>query len=87
MGAAMARSSTLALVHAHSSSSTTLSSAAIVAAVLAALIALGCIAWGVARVRAFEARWTLSLRHAIAEAGFRAAATWAEFSDWARLGH
>jgi hypothetical protein len=29
----------------------------------------------------------LSLRHAMAEAGFRASATWAEFSDWVRLGH
>ncbi len=63
-----------------------LSGAAIAAAVLAALIALGCLAWGVARLLAFEPRRSLSMRHAMAEAGFRASATWAEFSDWARLG-
>jgi hypothetical protein len=37
--------------------------------------------------RAFEPHWLLSLRHAMAEAGFRLSATWAEFSDWVRLGH
>jgi hypothetical protein len=63
-----------------------LSSAAIAAAVLAALIALACLAWATARMLAFEPRWTLSLRHALAEAGFRASATWAEFADWMRLG-
>jgi cobalamin biosynthesis Mg chelatase CobN len=60
---------------------------AIVIAVLAALLALGCIAWGLARRRAFEPHWLLSLRHAIAEAGYRASATWSEFADWLRLGH
>jgi hypothetical protein len=55
-------------------------------AVLAALLALGCAAWAIVRARVFEPRWMLSLRHAMAEGGFRASATWAEFSDWARLG-
>jgi hypothetical protein len=64
-----------------------LSTAAIVAAILAALLALGCAAWGLARRRAFEPHWLLSLRHAMAEAGYRTSATWAEFADWARLGH
>jgi hypothetical protein len=64
-----------------------ISAAAIVVAVIAALLALACAAWGLASMQAFEPRWTLSLRHAVAEAGFRASATWAEFSDWARLGH
>jgi hypothetical protein len=54
--------------------------------VLAALLVLGCLAWAVARRRAFEPQWTLSFRHAMAEAGFRASATWAEFTDWLRLG-
>ena len=67
--------------------STSLSTAAIVIAALAALAALLCAAWGIARWRALEPRWTLSLRHAIAEAGFRASATWAEFADWMKLGH
>jgi O-antigen/teichoic acid export membrane protein len=71
---------------AQASSSGKLSGAAIVAAVIAAVIALGCLAWGFARMSAYEPRWTLSLRHAVAEAGFRASATWAEFSDWLRLG-
>lgn len=31
-------------------------------------------------------RWALELRHALAEASFRASATWSELGDWARLG-
>jgi hypothetical protein len=62
------------------------STPAIVAAVIAALLALGCGVWGVARLQAYEPRWTLSMRHSVAEARFRASATWAEFSDWAKLG-
>jgi len=76
----------MALALVHSSSGGKLSGAAIAAAVIAALIALSCLAWGIARMSAFEPRWTLSLRHAIAEAGFRASVTLAEFGDWARLG-
>jgi len=64
-----------------------LSAAAIAIAAIAALLALGCAVWGLARRRAFEPHWWLSLRHAMAEAGFRASATWAEFTDWVRLGH
>jgi hypothetical protein len=60
---------------------------AIVAAALAALLALACLAWGVARAFALEPRWLVSLRHSMAEAGSRASATWAELADWARLGH
>jgi hypothetical protein len=63
-----------------------LSTGAIVIAALAALLILICIAWALARRRAFEPHWLLSLRHAMAEAGFRASATWSEFADWARLG-
>jgi len=69
-----------------SASSNKLSTPAILAAVVAALLALGCAIWAIARLQAFEPHWTLSLRHTLAEAGFRASATWAEFSDWARLG-
>jgi hypothetical protein len=64
-----------------------LTAGAIVIAALAALLALACAAWAIARRRAYEPRWWLSLRHALAEAGFRASATWAEFTDWLRLGH
>ncbi len=63
-----------------------LSSAAIAIVALAALLVLACIAWAFARSRAFEPHWLLSLRHAMAEAGFRASATWSEFADWVRLG-
>ncbi len=66
--------------------STTLSTGAIAVAAVAALLVLGCLGWALARRRAFEPHWMLSLRHAMAEAGFRASATWAEFADWARLG-
>jgi hypothetical protein len=69
------------LTHAHG-----LSTLDIAIAAVAAIVALSCIVWALARMLTFEPRWTLSLRHAMAEAGFRASATWAEFSDWARLG-
>jgi cobalamin biosynthesis Mg chelatase CobN len=75
-----------ARAHARAKPSSKLSTAAIVVAIVAALLALGCAAWGLARRRAFEPHWLLSLRHAMAEAGFRTSATWAEFADWARLG-
>ena len=70
---------------AHSSSR--LSTGAILLAALAALLALTCAAWLVARALAIEPHWTLSARHALSEASFRASSTWAEFSDWVRLGH
>ncbi len=70
-----------------SSADKPLSSGAIVIAVLAALLVLGCLGWALARRRAFEPHWLLALRHATAEAGFRASATWSEFLDWVRLGH
>jgi len=63
-----------------------LSTGAIALAVLGALVVLACAAWGVARMLAYEPHWTLSLRHSVAEASFRASATWTEFADWARLG-
>jgi hypothetical protein len=63
-----------------------LSTGAIVIAVLAALLVLGCLIWAFARSRAFEPHWLIALRHASAEAGSRASATWSELLDWARLG-
>jgi hypothetical protein len=64
-----------------------LSAGGIAIAALAALVALLCLLWAIARALAFEPRWGMALRHTVAEAGFRAAATWAELRDWARLGH
>jgi membrane associated rhomboid family serine protease len=75
------------VLHKRSQHSNTLSTGAIVIAVIAALLVLACIGWALARRRAFEPHWLLSLRHAMAEAGFRVSATWAEFADWVRLGH
>lgn len=73
-----------AVVDSHATSG--YSTEAIAAAVLAALLILGCLAWALARRRAFEPQWLLSLRHAFAEAGVHASETWAEFTDWVRLG-
>jgi hypothetical protein len=71
----------------HAAHSGGLSNAAIAAVAVAALVVILCLVWGITRMLALEPRWTLSLRHALAEAAFRASATWDEFSDWARLGH
>ena len=43
--------------------------------------------WAVFALRRLRTALAASARHSVAEAGFRASATWAEFSDWARLGH
>ncbi|HXN38505.1 MAG TPA: hypothetical protein VN892_10735 [Solirubrobacteraceae bacterium] len=63
-----------------------LSTGAIVVAALAALVALGCVAWGVARAFAYEPRWVQYARHSIAEARLRTSSTCAELGDWMRLG-
>ena len=54
----------------------------IVGALLVMLLAL----WAFARWWAWEPRWLVRWRHATAEAGWRASAAWAEFTDWLRLG-
>jgi hypothetical protein len=66
---------------------TRLSTGALALAVLGALLVLGCIVWALSRWLALEPRWTVSLMHSLREASYRASATWAEFTDWARLGH
>jgi hypothetical protein len=71
---------------AHGKSSSKISTGAIVLAALAALLALASLAWAIARWLAYEPHWIVSIRHAMGEAGFRASATWAEFTDWVRLG-
>jgi hypothetical protein len=90
-GGAVGNPATQSTSNAHTSArsehSESLSTAAIAAVIIAAVLVLACIAWALARRRAFEPHWLLSLRHAMAEAGFRASATWAEFADWAKLGH
>ena len=59
-------------------------SAALVVA--GALVLLVLVLWGLARWWAWEPRWLVRWRHATAEAGWRASAAWAEFTDWLRLG-
>jgi hypothetical protein len=66
---------------------TRLSTGALALAILAAVLALGCLVWVLGRWLALEPRWTVSLMHSLSEAGFRTSATWAEFTDWLRLGH
>jgi hypothetical protein len=65
---------------------------ATVSSTTAALVVAGAlavallVAWGIARWWAWEPRWLVRGRHAGAEAGWRAAISWAEFMDWVRLG-
>jgi hypothetical protein len=58
----------------------------IVLAILASLLALSALLFGVVRWLAWEPAWSVRLRHATGEAGWRAAGTWADFSDFVRLG-
>jgi hypothetical protein len=69
------------------SKSTRLSTGALALAVLGALLVLGCLIWALSRWLALEPRWTIALMHSLREASYRASATWAEFTDWVRLGH
>jgi cobalamin biosynthesis Mg chelatase CobN len=54
--------------------------------VVGALVLLLLVLWAIARWWAWEPRWLVRWRHATAEAGWRASAAWAEFTDWLRLG-
>lgn len=55
-------------------------------AVLVTFAALAGLLWALARALGFDPPWLAAGRHATAEAGWRASASWAEFSDWVRLG-
>ena len=55
-------------------------------AILAGLLALGGLLFGLVRWRAWEPVWAQRMRHATGEAGWRAASTWAEFTDFVRFG-
>ena len=80
-------SRTVIVAHKQKPSAKGLSAGALALAILGALLVLGCIVWALARWLALEPRWTISLTHSLREAAYRASETWAEFSDWARLGH
>lgn len=70
----------------HGGNSRGLSALAIALAAAGALLALVCLIWALARWLALEPRWIGAMGHSMREAGFHASATWAEFSDWAKLG-
>lgn len=53
---------------------------------LAGLLAVLALAWLLARALAWEPGWWPRARHAVQEAGWRASGTWADFTDWVRLG-
>lgn len=75
------------VVVAHKPSKPThLSTGALLLAIVGALLVLACLAWGIGRWLALEPRWTVAFTHSLREASYRGSATWAEFSDWARLG-
>jgi hypothetical protein len=74
------------IAHKSAPQSTHLSAGALALAILGALLALGCAVWVVGRWMALEPRWTVSAMHSLREATYHASATWAEFSDWAKLG-
>jgi hypothetical protein len=48
------------------------------------LLALSLLVWGLFRFFAWEPRWLLDARHAVAEAGWRTGGAWADFTDWLR---
>lgn len=51
-----------------------------------ALVLLALLLWGLARSRGWDPVWNARMRHAWGEAGYRTTSTWAEFTDWLRLG-
>jgi hypothetical protein len=55
-------------------------------ALLAGLLGLGGLLVGLGRWRVWEPDWVDRMRHATGEAGWRAASTWAEFTDFVRFG-
>jgi hypothetical protein len=58
----------------------------VVLAILAGLLGLGGLLFGLVRWRAWEPEWAIRVRHATGEAGWRASSTWAEFTDFVRFG-
>jgi hypothetical protein len=51
-----------------------------------ALLLLGLLLWGWARMRGWDPPWLAGVRHGWGEAGYRTTSTWSEFTDWLRLG-
>lgn len=53
---------------------------------LGALLLLALLTWGWWRLRGWDPDWAARARHSWREAGYRVSSTWAEFTDWLRLG-
>jgi len=53
---------------------------------LAVLLLLTSLVWLALRQLVWEPRWMPRARHAFQEAGWRMSGTWADFTDWVRLG-
>jgi hypothetical protein len=51
-----------------------------------ALLLLALLVWGWWRLRGWDPAWAARARHSWREAGYRVSSTWAEFTDWLRLG-
>jgi hypothetical protein len=60
--------------------------ALVILGALAAALALVGLYAALTRALGLEPRWSLGVRHAFGEAGYRTAGVWAEFTDWVRLG-
>lgn len=69
-----------------SGSSDGLPAAVVGLGVLSAFLALLGLVWLIARALAWEPASWPRLRHACQEAGWRMSGTWADFTDWVRLG-
>jgi len=63
-----------------------LSGLALVLAIVGALLLLAALIWAAARWMGLQPRWATATTYSLREASYHASATWAEFSDWARLG-
>jgi hypothetical protein len=68
-------------------SSKGLSGLALVLAIVGALLILACLIWAAARWMGLQPRWATATMYSLREASYHASATWAEFSDWAKIGH
>lgn len=66
--------------------STALPAALVALMVLGVVLAIGLLAWAVARWLALDPRWMRRWRHAGREAAYRASGVWTDFADWVRLG-
>jgi hypothetical protein len=64
-----------------------LSGLALALAIAGALLILACLIWAAARWMGLQPRWATTTMYSLREASYHASATWAEFSDWAKLGH